>query len=48
MKKYRILYWLGSMKTEYVVKASSTEEAVKKFREIKGGKNIIDIEESSL
>lgn len=48
MKKYRILYWLGSMKTEYVVKANSTEEAKKKFREIKGDKNIIDIEELSL
>lgn len=48
MKKYRILYWLGSMQTEYIVKADSTEEAEKKFREIKGDKNIIDIEELSL
>ena len=48
MKKYRILYWLGSMKTEYVVKAKNKEEAKKKFREIKGDKNIIDIEELSL
>lgn len=48
MKKYRILYWLGSMKTDYIVKADSTEEAEKKFREIKGDKNIIDIEELSL
>ena len=48
MKKYRILYWLGSMKTEYVVKADNKEEAEQKFREIKGNKNIIDIEELSL
>lgn len=48
MKKYRILYWLGSMKTEYVVKASNKEDAEKKFREIKGDKNIIDIEDLSL
>ena len=48
MKKYRILYWLGSMKTEYIVKANDKEEAEKKFREIKGDKNIIDIEELPL
>lgn len=45
MKKYRILYWLGSMKTDYVVKASNKEEAEKKFKEIKGDKNIVEIEE---
>ena len=48
MKKYRILYWLGSMKTDCIVKADSAEEAEKKFKEIKGDKNIIDIEELSL
>lgn len=48
MKKYRILYWLGSMKTNYIVKADNKEEAEKKFREIKGDKNITDIEELSL
>ena len=48
MKKYRILYWLGSIKTEHVVKASNKEEAEKKFREVKGDKNIIGIEEISL
>lgn len=41
--KYRILYWLGSMTTEYVVKANNEEEAVKKFKEVKGDKNIIEI-----
>ena len=47
MKKYRILYWLGSMKTDYIVKADNTEEAEKKFREIKGNNaNIISIEEA--
>lgn len=48
MKKYRILYWSGSMRTEYIVKANNEEEAEKKFREIKGDRNIIDIEELSL
>ena len=48
MKKYRILYWLGSIKTEYIVKANSTKEAEKKFIKIKGDKDIIDIEELSL
>lgn len=47
MKKYRILYWLGSMKTEYIVKASNKQEAEKKFKETKGNKNIVDIEELS-
>jgi hypothetical protein len=41
--KYRIIYWLGSMTTEYVVKANNEEEAVKKFKEVKGDKNIIEI-----
>lgn len=46
MKKYRILYWLGSMKTDYIVKANNKEEAEKKFKEIKGNNaNIFSIEE---
>lgn len=45
MKWYRILYWLGSMKTEYVVEANSIEDAEKKFRKIKGNRNIIDVDE---
>lgn len=43
MNRYRIIYWLGSMKTEYVVKASNEEEAKKKFREAKGDKNIVSV-----
>lgn len=45
MKNYRIIYWLGSIRTECIVKASNTEEAKKKFRETKGDRTIIDIEE---
>lgn len=46
MKKYRILYWFGSMVTEFVVKADNAEEAEKKFRETKGNKTIVEIKES--
>ena len=45
MKRYRILYWFGSIHTVYVVEANNKEEAEKKFREIKGDRNIIDIKE---
>lgn len=45
MKRYRILYWLCSVKTEYIVKASNKEEAEKKFRKVKGDMRIINTEE---
>lgn len=46
MKKYRILYWMGSITTDWCVSANSAEEAEKKFREIKGEeKEIVRIEE---
>ena len=45
MKTYRIFYWLGSMTTEHYVKADSAEEAEKKFKALKGEKDIINIEE---
>lgn len=48
MKKYRILYWFGSMRTEYIIRAINKEEAKKKFSEIKGDMHILDIEEISL
>jgi hypothetical protein len=46
MKKYRILYWMGSITTDWCVSANSAEEAEKKFREIKGEeKEIVKIVE---
>jgi len=45
MKKYRIIYCFGSMRTDWIVKAGSEEEAREKFIQIKGDKKIIRIEE---
>ena len=47
MKRYRILYWFGSIHTVYVLEANNKEEAEKKFREINGKRSIIDIKELS-
>ena len=44
-KKYRIVYWFGSIKTDCIVTANCTEEAKKNFIELKGDKKIIEIEE---
>lgn len=43
--KYRIVYWLGSMKTECYITAESEEDAVKKFKERKGEMTILKVEE---
>ena len=47
MKKWRIVYWLGSMTTETFIKADSEETAIAEFEKNKGnGKDrIISIEE---
>lgn len=45
MKKYRIVYWFGSIKTDWIVKANSEEEAREEFIRIKGNKEIVRIEE---
>lgn len=46
MKKWRIVYWLGSMMTDMFVKADSKEAAIAEFEERKGSKDrIINIEE---
>ena len=47
MKKYRIVYWFGSCITEWYVKANDEQEALKKFKELKGEKEIINIEVSN-
>ena len=42
MKKWRIVYWFGSITTEAFVKADSKEEAIAEFEKSKGkGKDII-------
>ncbi len=47
MKKWRFVYWLGSMQTETYVKAYSVEEAIIEFEKLKGKgiDRIIRIEE---
>lgn len=43
MKKYRIIYWFNSMRTDSIVKADNEEDAIKKFRESKYNRDIKDI-----
>lgn len=50
MKKWRIAYWLGLWRTEWIVRADTKDEAIKKFEEEKGngcdiGCGIISINE---
>ena len=48
MKKWRIVYWFGSITTETIIKADSKEESIIEFEKRKGkdkGKDIIIIEE---
>ena len=47
MKKWRIVYWFGSITTETFVKANSKEEAIVEFEKSKGKSkdDIINIEE---
>jgi hypothetical protein len=47
MKKWRIVYWLGSMMTETFVKADSKEAAIAEFEKRKGKDkdSIVNIEE---
>lgn len=42
--RYRIIYWLGSMLAEYTTKASSEEEAILKFKNVKGSREIVTVE----
>jgi len=51
-KKYRIIYWFNSIRTDIILKADNKDDAIKKFRESKykskcNGdiKNIIEIQE---
>lgn len=45
MKRYRIVYWMGSIITEWHGKAKDKETVIKKFREAHGHSEIINIEE---
>lgn len=45
MTKYRIVYWFNACTTECYIVTNSKENALKRFREIKGNKTIISIEE---
>lgn len=44
MVKYRIMYWFNSVITDCYIRANSEAEAIKKFHEQKGMKNIVSIE----
>lgn len=46
MKKFRIMYWFNSCTTECYVKADDEVGALEKFKELKGEKQIISIEEA--
>ena len=45
MKKFRIVYWLSLYITEWYVTANNKDAAEKRFRKLKGNKQIIDIQE---
>lgn len=45
MKEYRVLYWFGSIVTEWRGKAASEKEAVEAFKSLKGDKDIIKVDE---
>lgn len=47
MKKWRIVYWCGLHKTEWIVRATDRAEARRKFKELKGEQEIIQICETS-
>lgn len=47
MKKWRVVYWSGLNKAEWIVRASDESEAVRKFKELKGDVEIVDVFETS-
>ena len=47
MKKFRGVYWFNSCTTECYVRANNEQEALEKFKELKGEKRIVSIEASN-
>lgn len=45
MKKFRFVYLFNSCMTEHYVSASNKQEALEKFKERKGERTIVNIEE---
>ena len=45
MKKWRVIYWIESMVTEAIMSGDTVDEALKNFRDTKGGYQIYSIEE---
>lgn len=45
MKTYRFYYWFGSITTECYIKATNEQSAKEKFKELKGDRTVISIEE---
>jgi hypothetical protein len=46
MKRYKIIYYFNAYRTQWFVKAESEEDAINKFRRIKGKHEIISISEA--
>jgi hypothetical protein len=46
MKRFRIEYWFNSCITEIYIKAENKQKALERFRELKGEKKIVSIEET--
>lgn len=42
--KYRVIYWVGSMVTEWVVAAKTERDAIAKFRAEKGDAAVLKVE----
>lgn len=45
VKKWRVIYWIESMVTEAIMSGDTVDEALKNFRDTKGGYQIYSIEE---
>ena len=46
MKRFRFLYWFNSCMTEVYIKANNMQKALEKFKDLKGDKKIVSIEET--
>ena len=48
MKTYRIVYWFNAcIMTECYIKANNEQEAIDKFKDRKGERMVVNIEESN-
>ena len=45
MKKFKIVYWAGLCEIEIHIRADNRQKALERFRDLKGDKRIISIED---